>query len=97
MNREIILETLRRHREELRERFGVERLALFGSTARGEASGSSDVDLLVEYDRPITLFDLAATMMRLEEILGVAKVDLVLRDSLLEELRGPILAEAVDV
>jgi predicted nucleotidyltransferase len=75
----------------------VRSLALFGSVGRGEASGSSDVDLLVEYDRPITLFDLAATMMRLEEILGVAKVDLVLRDSLLEELRGPILAEAVDV
>ena len=97
MNREIILETLRRHREGLRERFGVERLALFGSAARGEATDRSDVDLLVEYDRPITLFDLAATMMRLEEILGVAKVDLVLRDSLLDELRGPILAEAVDV
>ncbi|QWK09290.1 MAG: nucleotidyltransferase family protein [Thermoflexus hugenholtzii] len=62
------------HRQILRERYGVRDLAIFGSYARGEQTGMSDVDLLVRLKRPIGLkfFEL---WDYLEEILGL-KVDL---------------------
>jgi predicted nucleotidyltransferase len=58
--RERIVALLRAHAEDIRGR-GVTRLALFGSTARGEAGPSSDVDLLIEVDphARFTLVDLA--------------------------------------
>jgi predicted nucleotidyltransferase len=58
--RERVIALLRAHAEDIRER-GVTRLALFGSTARGEAGPSSDVDLLIEVDphARFTLVDLA--------------------------------------
>ena len=58
--RERVIALLRAHAEDIRRR-GVTRLALFGSTARGEAGPSSDVDLLIEVDphARFTLVDLA--------------------------------------
>jgi predicted nucleotidyltransferase len=58
--RERVIALLRAHAEDIRGR-GVARLALFGSTARGEAGPSSDVDLLIEVDphARLTLVDLA--------------------------------------
>ncbi|MHB8255458.1 MAG: nucleotidyltransferase family protein, partial [Acidiferrobacter sp.] len=50
MNRQRVLELLSRSKPELRARFGVVRLALFGSTARDEATADSDVDVLVAFD-----------------------------------------------
>ena len=73
---------------------GVRSLDLFGSVARGEANADSDVDLLVEFDRPIGLFHFFRVQRRLEEILG-ARVDLVMRDAVKPQLRERILAEAV--
>lgn len=90
------LPPLRAHERELRERFHVCSLALFGSSARGQAGPASDVDLLVEFDRPVGLLHLSATALRLEGLLG-RSVDLVLRRALRPELRGSVLAEAVDV
>jgi predicted nucleotidyltransferase len=55
MKRDEVIRVLREHRGELREQFGVKSLALFGSVARDEATGTSDVDLLVEFERPIGL------------------------------------------
>lgn len=43
------------HREELRSRFGVKEIGIFGSLARGEARPESDIDLVVEFERPIGL------------------------------------------
>jgi len=59
--RERVLALLRAHAEEIRRR-GVKRLALFGSTARGEAGPGSDVDLLIEVDPAVkfTLVELAS-------------------------------------
>jgi hypothetical protein len=58
--RERVIALLRAHAEDIRGR-GVTRLALFGSTARGEAGPASDVDLLIEVDphARFTLVDLA--------------------------------------
>jgi predicted nucleotidyltransferase len=81
-------------REEL-ARLGVARLMVFGSVARGEAGPDSDVDVLVDFDRPVGLFAFAGLKRRLEEIVG-RRVDLVTRGGLRPELRSAILAEARD-
>lgn len=97
MSRDKILEILRNSRDELRRDFGVESMALFGSVARGDAGPSSDIDILVEVPAPISLFRLVALRLRLQELLNGAKVDVVLRDSILPPLRETILAEALRV
>lgn len=91
------MEILGANREELRRDFGVESLALFGSAARGDAQPQSDVDVLVEIPNPISLFEIVALQLRLQELLNVPKVDLVLRDAIFPPLRDAILAEALRV
>lgn len=74
--------------------FGVKALSIFGSVARDEAAPESDIDLLVEFDRPVGLFAFVRLRRYLEEILG-RRVDLATADALHERLRDRILAEAV--
>ncbi len=97
MKRNDVLRILTDHRDELQERFGVSSLALFGSVARDEAVDASDVDLLVEFDRRITLFGLVEVQQYLEQILQVENVDLVLRDAVFAPLKPYILGDAIDV
>ncbi len=97
MNRAEVLETLAAHHNELRKRFAIKSLALFGSVARDESTAESDVDLLVEFDRPIGLFHLIGTEQYLQSLLGVRKVDLVLRRSVINELKRNIFREAINV
>jgi len=87
------LQIIAQHERELRE-LGVRSLSLFGSVARDEASPGSDVDLLVEFDRPVGYFHLFDVQDRLEGFLG-CKVDLVTFGGLRPELRPNVLAEAV--
>ena len=69
-----IKDTLAAHEEEIRKRYGVVILGIFGSYARGEQNEPSDIDILVELEKPIGLkfFEL---WDELEKLLGV-KVDL---------------------
>ena len=97
MTRDELLTILRANEDCLREQFFVRSLSLFGSVARGQAGLRSDVDLLVEFDRPIGLLHLVGTAQHLEKLLRVDKVDLVLRRAVLPELRQEIFAEAIDV
>ena len=60
MKREEVVEILRKQKADLSQQYGVKSLALFGSVARGQATSSSDVDLLVEFDRPVGYFGLFA-------------------------------------
>ena len=78
--RESILSTLRRERSKLREHFGVKRVALFGSYARGDQTESSDVDILVEVDPSIGL-RFVALADHLESLLGV-RTDVVSRGAI---------------
>jgi uncharacterized protein len=94
MRRDEVLAILAEHRDEIRAH-GVTSLALFGSVARNEAGPDSDIDLLIEVERPFGLFALARFQMYLEELLG-RRVDLVHRDSIKPRLRDRILGEAVD-
>ncbi len=94
MTRQEVLDKLEANRTELR-RMGVKSLSLFGSLARDEATDDSDVDLLVEFDRPIGLFQFIRVQQHLQKVLGVDRVDLVMPDALHEELRDDILRDAI--
>jgi predicted nucleotidyltransferase len=99
MDREEVLTKLRADEPRLRAQFGVRSLALFGSVGRGEATGTSDVDLLVEYEpgRRVGLFHHVGTALHLEELLGVPKVDLVIWDAVIDDLKEIIYGKAIDV
>ena len=94
MTRKEILDTIRAHKNEL-NRMGVRSLALFGSGAREQMDPGSDIDLLVEFEKTVGLFRFFEVQQRLEELLGTAKVDLVVRDAVIEELKGIIYKEAI--
>ncbi|HPJ26691.1 MAG TPA: nucleotidyltransferase family protein [Synergistaceae bacterium] len=96
MNRERVLELLTRSKPELRARFGVIRLSLFGSTARDMVKGASDVDVLVAFDGPATSKRYFGVQFYLEELLGCS-VDLVTEKALRPELRPYIEQERVNV
>ena len=93
MEREKVLSLLKSHKRQLKK-FGVRSISLFGSMARNQARKRSDIDLLVEFDKPIGLFGFARLKMYLEELLG-RKVDLVTPEALRKELRETILQEAI--
>ena len=96
MKRNEALQRLSAQREQLRQQFGVASLAIFGSTARDDATASSDVDLLVEFDRPTGLFDLIRLQFHLEELLGTT-VDVGTVDGLKPRIRERVLAESIYV
>jgi uncharacterized protein len=96
MKQEEVLTILKRHREEIK-RLGVRELTLFGSVARNEAGPQSDVDLLVEIDRPMGLFGLLHIQLFLKQILGGIEVDLIMKGAVLEDLKEDILEDAVRV
>ena len=93
MEREQVITTLRRRKRQLKK-FGVRSISIFGSIARNEARKNSDIDLLVEFDKSVGLFEFARLKMYLEEALG-RKVDLVTPEALRHELRDAILREAI--
>lgn len=95
MNLKNVSVLLKRHQAELHQR-GVKSLAVFGSLARGEATPASDIDVLVEFDRPVGLFEFIRLKMYLEELTG-RQVDLVTPDALRPAMRADILREAVHV
>lgn len=88
-----IFELLRNHRDEIRSH-GVTCLSVFGSVVRNEAGDGSDVDILVEFSRPVGLFEFVRLKAYLEDLLG-CDVDLVTREALRPEMRDGILQEAV--
>lgn len=93
MDREAALAILRNHFAELRP-LGACSLSLFGSVARNAATEKSDVDLLIDFDRPATFDAFMDAKDKLESWLG-RRVDLVTRKALRPRLRAAIEAEAV--
>ena len=84
------------YQQELINQYGITSIFLFGSVARNEAGQHSDVDLLVEFDRPIGLFEFVGLQQQLESILG-CKVDLGTKRSLKLGIKDKILQEAIRV
>ena len=92
LNSKDINEKLQRHLRALRVQYGVDRIGLFGSFVRGEQHSGSDIDLLVEFARPVGLFKFMELENQLSELLG-GKVDLVTRNALKPQIGKRILDE----
>lgn len=86
---------LREHTPVLKRRFGVSKIGIFGSFARGEAGPESDVDVLIVFRRGEKTFNhYMDCKFYLEELFG-RKVDLVLKEAIKKDLRKPIMTEVV--
>lgn len=96
MKRAAALAILSNNKSTLARRFGVTRLALFGSTARNTAQSNSDIDILVAFDGPATSERYFGVQFYLEDLFG-CPVDLVTEKALRAELRPFIEKEAVHV
>jgi predicted nucleotidyltransferase len=84
---------LQAHLPELRERYGVHSLWIFGSYLRGEQYKNSDLDVLVEFERTPSFFEFVRLERYLTEILRI-KVDLVMKTALKPAIGRHILGEA---
>ncbi|MDE2297878.1 MAG: nucleotidyltransferase family protein [Burkholderiales bacterium] len=96
MNRADMLALLMQHKPELQRRYGVARLALFGSRARDNARADSDADVLVAFDGPATSARYFGVQFYLEDLLG-CPVDLVTEKALRPELRPFVERDAIHV
>lgn len=76
------------------QRYGVKRIGLFGSFVRSEMKEDSDIDILVEIEKDISLLDFVGLKLEIEETLG-RKVDLVEYSTIKPFLRKQILDEQV--
>lgn len=94
--RQEIIKKLREELPYLREKFNVSRIALFGSYARGEQREGSDIDILVEFEKPVGFIKFIKLENYLSEKLGV-KVELVTPDALKPLIKPSIIREAVYV
>jgi uncharacterized protein len=96
MKQDVVIRILRQKNAELTKKFGVKSLSLFGSVARNEATIDSDVDLLVEFNRPVGYFGLFALQEYLEDLLGCS-VDLGTPDSLKSYIRERVMGNLIHV
>jgi predicted nucleotidyltransferase len=85
---------LRKHKQELKKRFKLKEIGIFGSFVRDEQKKRSDIDILVEFEKPIGLFEFMDLEEYLMKILG-AKVDLVSKKALKPRIGKHILQEVV--
>ena len=81
---------------ELRQQRPIRSLAIFGSVARNEATEESDLDVLVEFERPISLSEFLALEIKLAGLTG-RHVDLVTQRALKPFIGRRILSEAIPV
>jgi len=94
--RQDILSSLKKLKGEVEKEYSVKTIGVFGSVARNEQTGKSDIDLLVEFSKPVGF----VTFMRLENFLSERlgnQVDLVTSDSLKPVIRQDVLSEVIYV
>ena len=90
---EEIKQKLREHKPELKEKYDVEEIGIFGSYVHGDQAESSDIDLLVEFSEPIG-WEIIDLKEELEELLN-RPVDLVTKDALKPRLKTQIMKDVV--
>jgi uncharacterized protein len=96
MKRVDVIRILAARQNEIRAKFAVRSLALFGSVARDEATPGSDVDFLVEFSRPVGLFEFIGLKQYLESLLA-SPVDLGTAASLKAPLKERVMRELIHV
>ena len=78
------------------KKHGVSHASIFGSYARGEQTAESDLDILVDAPKGITLFGLAAIVVDLEDVIG-KKIDIAQYNLLRPAFKDNILKEKIDI
>lgn len=91
-NRDEVLATLRLLAHDLKDQYSVKKIGVFGSVSRGDQKEESDIDILVEFSRPVGFFKFLELEEFLTSILG-ANVDLVTPDALKPATARRILDE----
>ena len=93
---EQIKKILTSQKDILKNKYNVKEIGIFGSYVNGNYNKESDVDILVEFSKPVGLIKFIKLEEYLKDLLGI-KVDLVLRDGIKPALRSNILKQAVYV
>jgi predicted nucleotidyltransferase len=93
---EEIKEILKKQKPAIRKKYGVRKIGIFGSYVRGEQKKKSDVDVLVEFEKPISLLKLVNLENFLADLIET-KVDVVPKEDIRYELKERILKEVVYV
>ena len=96
MDKQAVLRRLTGSIKEIRQRFSVKALSIFGSIARDETSDDSDVDVLVVFDQKANFDGFMELKFYLEELLGTS-VDLVTDKALRPQVRQAIEREMINV
>lgn len=96
MRKNIAVSEIKRKIVPILKKAGITGSSVFGSAARGELKDTSDIDILIDFDRKMTLFDLVGLEQELESALGRA-VDLVTRRSLYAPLKKSIEREEISI
>ncbi len=92
MKRDDIEKTLREAEPELRNRFGVKRIGIFGSFAKGLENEQSDIDILVEVERPMGLMTFIKIEQYLTNLLD-RTVDLITPEAIKRYMKDDILKD----
>ncbi len=87
------IEILRNHKQEIKRRFAVRRIGLFGSFVRGEETKESDIDILVEFEDP-TFRNFMNLAFYLEDIFS-RRVDLLTPEGISHRIRPYVEKEVV--
>ncbi len=95
---EQIKSTLAEHKEELRQKYKIKEIGIFGSYVRGEQKKQSDIDILVEFEETadLSLLDFIGIENYLSDVLGI-KVDLVEKHALKPRIGKHVLEEVVRI
>ena len=96
LRRDETLQRLAQMMPELRRRFDVRTMSIFGSVARDEATEQSDLDVLVDFESAPTFMNFMGLQEYLEEAFAT-RVDLVTEGAVRDRLRARIEAEAMRV
>ena len=89
---EEIKKELQKHREEFREQYGLKEIGIFGSYVKGEQKENSDIDMLIELEKPIGFVRFMRLENALSQLLGV-RVEMVTRKALKPHIGKRILQE----
>jgi predicted nucleotidyltransferase len=92
-------QSIREHRDailEIARRYGASNIRIFGSVARGDATASSDLDLIVRFEAGRSLLDHGGLVMDLRELLGM-RVDVIDEDGMRPRFRQNVMKEAVEL
>jgi predicted nucleotidyltransferase len=90
-----IIKKLNEHKEELKNKYKIKEIKIFGSYAKGEQKETSDIDIIVDFEEYPTLIEFIRIQEELENLLGV-KVDLLTEESISPFVK-PFIKEVIEI